>query len=226
MFIVLLFAIFGARGLRTAFRCNDPFSAPGCVRHHAYDFAAGLLQHQRGAVAGAQQGHSAAADLARRHVAVLHAGIDRDSAEYQPAGRLKRQGIRDQGNERPRTPRRICERGSFEILIAGGGTGGHIIPALAVARELVERHNAEILLVGTARGLESRLVPEAGFNLKLIDVGPLNSVSLRDAGANTGPASAGQHPRLQAADPRVQARRSAWRRRLRVRSGHGGRIVD
>jgi UDP-N-acetylglucosamine--N-acetylmuramyl-(pentapeptide) pyrophosphoryl-undecaprenol N-acetylglucosamine transferase len=66
----------------------------------------------------------------------------------------------------------------LRILIAGGGTGGHIFPALAVARELVKRHGAEILMVGTARGLESRLVPEAGFNLKLIDVGPLNSVSL------------------------------------------------
>ncbi len=66
----------------------------------------------------------------------------------------------------------------LRILIAGGGTGGHIIPALAVARELVKRHGAEILLVGTARGLESRLVPEAGFTLKLIDVGPLKSVSM------------------------------------------------
>jgi len=66
----------------------------------------------------------------------------------------------------------------LRILIAGGGTGGHIIPALAVARALVERHAAEVVLVGTARGLESRLVPEAGFQLKLIDVGPLNSVSL------------------------------------------------
>jgi len=64
------------------------------------------------------------------------------------------------------------------ILIAGGGTGGHIIPALAVARELVMRYNAEILFVGTARGLESRLVPDAGFQLKLIEVGPLNRVSL------------------------------------------------
>ena len=66
----------------------------------------------------------------------------------------------------------------LKILIAGGGTGGHIIPALAVARALVERHGAEVILVGTARGLESRLVPEAGFPLKLIDVGPLKSVSL------------------------------------------------
>jgi UDP-N-acetylglucosamine--N-acetylmuramyl-(pentapeptide) pyrophosphoryl-undecaprenol N-acetylglucosamine transferase len=66
----------------------------------------------------------------------------------------------------------------LRILIAGGGTGGHIIPALAVARELVKRYGARILMVGTARGLESRLVPEAGFELKLIDVGPLKSVSL------------------------------------------------
>lgn len=66
----------------------------------------------------------------------------------------------------------------LRILIAGGGTGGHIIPALAVAHELVERHSAEVLFVGTPRGMEIRLVPDAGFRLRLIDVGPLNSVSL------------------------------------------------
>ena len=66
----------------------------------------------------------------------------------------------------------------LRILIAGGGTGGHIIPALAVARALVEKYEAEVLFVGTARGLETRLVPEAGFQLHLIDVGPLKSVSL------------------------------------------------
>lgn len=66
----------------------------------------------------------------------------------------------------------------LRILIAGGGTGGHIIPAVAVARELVDRHGAEVLFVGTARGLETRLVPAAGFALRLIDVGPLKSVSM------------------------------------------------
>ncbi len=66
----------------------------------------------------------------------------------------------------------------LRVLIAGGGTGGHIIPALAVARELVARHCAEILFVGTARGMENRLVPAAGFGLHLIEVGPLKNVSL------------------------------------------------
>lgn len=66
----------------------------------------------------------------------------------------------------------------LRILIAGGGTGGHIIPALAVAHELVERYKAEILFIGTPRGMEIRLVPDAGFRLRLIDVGPLNSVSV------------------------------------------------
>jgi UDP-N-acetylglucosamine--N-acetylmuramyl-(pentapeptide) pyrophosphoryl-undecaprenol N-acetylglucosamine transferase len=67
---------------------------------------------------------------------------------------------------------------ALRVLIAGGGTGGHIIPALAVARELVARHGAEVLFVGTERGLETRLVPQAGFPLELIRVGPLNQVSL------------------------------------------------
>ncbi|HXR37471.1 MAG TPA: glycosyltransferase, partial [Terracidiphilus sp.] len=66
----------------------------------------------------------------------------------------------------------------MRVLIAGGGTGGHIIPALAVARELVARHGAEILFVGTARGMESRLVPAARFGLHLIEVGQLKNVSL------------------------------------------------
>ncbi len=66
----------------------------------------------------------------------------------------------------------------LRILIAGGGTGGHIIPALAVAHELQMRHHAEVLFIGTPRGLEIRLVPEAGFRLRLITVGPLKNVSL------------------------------------------------
>ena len=66
----------------------------------------------------------------------------------------------------------------LRVLIAGGGTGGHVVPALAIARELRDTHGAEVRFVGTARGLETRLVPEAGFQLELIKVGQLKNVSL------------------------------------------------
>ena len=66
----------------------------------------------------------------------------------------------------------------MRVLIAGGGTGGHVIPALAIAREMRDAHGAEVRFVGTARGLETRLVPEAGFPLELIHVGQLKNVSL------------------------------------------------
>jgi UDP-N-acetylglucosamine--N-acetylmuramyl-(pentapeptide) pyrophosphoryl-undecaprenol N-acetylglucosamine transferase len=66
----------------------------------------------------------------------------------------------------------------MRALLAGGGTGGHVIPALAIAQELRANFDAEIMFVGTARGLETRLVPEAGFTLRLIDVGQLKNVSL------------------------------------------------
>jgi UDP-N-acetylglucosamine--N-acetylmuramyl-(pentapeptide) pyrophosphoryl-undecaprenol N-acetylglucosamine transferase len=66
----------------------------------------------------------------------------------------------------------------LRVLIAGGGTGGHVVPALAIARELRDAHRAEVRFVGTARGLETRLVPEAGFPLELIKVGQLKNVSL------------------------------------------------
>jgi UDP-N-acetylglucosamine--N-acetylmuramyl-(pentapeptide) pyrophosphoryl-undecaprenol N-acetylglucosamine transferase len=72
----------------------------------------------------------------------------------------------------------LQESAQLRILIAGGGTGGHIIPALAVARNLVDQHGADVLFVGTNRGMELRLVPEAGFKLRTIDVGPLKNVSL------------------------------------------------
>jgi UDP-N-acetylglucosamine--N-acetylmuramyl-(pentapeptide) pyrophosphoryl-undecaprenol N-acetylglucosamine transferase len=58
----------------------------------------------------------------------------------------------------------------MRALIAAGGTGGHIYPALAVAQEMLKRsHDAAIRFVGTARGLETRLVPQAGFELSLIE---------------------------------------------------------
>jgi UDP-N-acetylglucosamine--N-acetylmuramyl-(pentapeptide) pyrophosphoryl-undecaprenol N-acetylglucosamine transferase len=67
---------------------------------------------------------------------------------------------------------------SLRVLIAGGGTGGHVIPALAIARELRDAHAAEVRFVGTARGLETRLVPQAGFRVDLVRSGQLKNVGL------------------------------------------------
>jgi UDP-N-acetylglucosamine--N-acetylmuramyl-(pentapeptide) pyrophosphoryl-undecaprenol N-acetylglucosamine transferase len=66
----------------------------------------------------------------------------------------------------------------MRAILAGGGTGGHVIPALAIAQELQRRYQAEVLFIGTARGIENRLVPAAGFPLQLVKVGALNRVSL------------------------------------------------
>ncbi len=66
----------------------------------------------------------------------------------------------------------------MRVILAGGGTGGHVIPAIAIAQELQKRYGAEVLFIGTARGLENRLVPAAGFALQLVKVGALNRVSL------------------------------------------------
>ena len=66
----------------------------------------------------------------------------------------------------------------MRAILAGGGTGGHVIPALAIAQELQKTYDAEVLFIGTARGIENRLVPAAGYSLHLIEVGALNRVSL------------------------------------------------
>jgi UDP-N-acetylglucosamine--N-acetylmuramyl-(pentapeptide) pyrophosphoryl-undecaprenol N-acetylglucosamine transferase len=65
----------------------------------------------------------------------------------------------------------------MKIILAGGGTGGHVIPALAIAEEL-KRRGHDAAFVGTARGIETRLVPKAGFPLFLVNIGALNRVSL------------------------------------------------
>ena len=59
----------------------------------------------------------------------------------------------------------------MKVLIAGGGTGGHLFPGIALAEELLTRaNNNEVVFVGTARGLEARVVPAAGYPLELISV--------------------------------------------------------
>jgi len=81
----------------------------------------------------------------------------------------------------------------LSILIAGGGTGGHLYPGIAVARELMARvPDATVTFVGTAAGIESRVVPREGFTLEVIRSAGLKGKSLASVarGMSLLPASA------------------------------------
>ncbi len=67
----------------------------------------------------------------------------------------------------------------MRVLIAGGGTGGHLFPGIALAEELLTRHpNNDVLFVGTQRGLEARIVPTAGYKLDVISARALKGVGM------------------------------------------------
>jgi len=68
---------------------------------------------------------------------------------------------------------------ALSVLIAGGGTGGHLYPGIAVARELMARvPDAQVVFVGTAAGIEARVVPREGFTLEVIRSAGLKGKSL------------------------------------------------
>jgi UDP-N-acetylglucosamine--N-acetylmuramyl-(pentapeptide) pyrophosphoryl-undecaprenol N-acetylglucosamine transferase len=100
------------------------------------------------------------------------------------------------------------------VLIMAGGTGGHVFPALALARVLREK-SLEVLWLGTARGLEARLVPAEGIPLERLSVG-----GLRGKGALTWLAAPW---RLTLA--LAQALRVMWRYRPVVVVGLGGFVT-
>ncbi|HZK87940.1 MAG TPA: glycosyltransferase, partial [Anaerovoracaceae bacterium] len=63
----------------------------------------------------------------------------------------------------------------MRVLMTGGGTGGHIYPAIAIADRIKKEHkDAEILFVGTERGLEKSIVPKSGYDIKFIKVRGFN----------------------------------------------------
>ncbi len=68
---------------------------------------------------------------------------------------------------------------TMTVLIAGGGTGGHLFPGIALAQELTSRApETEVVFVGTERGIETRAVPKAGFELELLPVSGLRRTGL------------------------------------------------
>ncbi len=70
----------------------------------------------------------------------------------------------------------------MRLIITGGGTGGHIYPALAIARAVKERvPSVEILYIGTKKGLESKIVPRAGLPFKTVDISGIDRSSMLKA---------------------------------------------
>src|SRR3954464_2810138 len=101
----------------------------------------------------------------------------------------------------------------MKILIAAGGTGGHIYPALAVARSLRERStDPAFRWVGGRRGLESKLVPAAGFELDRLWLRSLRAV---DVSVHL----ALDPLRLAAARPQALALMARWRPRVVFTTG-------
>src|SRR6478672_11725103 len=101
----------------------------------------------------------------------------------------------------------------MRVLIAGGGTGGHLYPGIAVARELLSRiPDAQVWFAGTARGIEATVVPREGFELDVIRSGGLKgkSIAVRLKGVALLPLSA------------VDAWRLLSKRRPRLVVGVGG----
>jgi UDP-N-acetylglucosamine--N-acetylmuramyl-(pentapeptide) pyrophosphoryl-undecaprenol N-acetylglucosamine transferase len=68
-------------------------------------------------------------------------------------------------------------RAARRFAVAGGGTGGHVVPALALAERIVARGH-EVIVIGSTLGLESRLVPKAGFELAALPAGQVMGRSL------------------------------------------------
>ncbi len=83
----------------------------------------------------------------------------------------------DEVEESPRLPLPPSHPLPLSVIIAGGGTGGHIYPGIAIAQEFRRRNaDTQILFVGAGRGLETKIIPREGFNLELIEVAALKRV--------------------------------------------------
>jgi UDP-N-acetylglucosamine--N-acetylmuramyl-(pentapeptide) pyrophosphoryl-undecaprenol N-acetylglucosamine transferase len=67
------------------------------------------------------------------------------------------------------------------VLVAGGGTGGHVFPGLAVAEALRSLAEVDVVFCGTPRGLEARVIPERGWRIEMLDVEPMKGGGVRRA---------------------------------------------
>lgn len=109
---------------------------------------------------------------ASSYVALQHRSREPENSRGREATTSLAMIARDDAESRPGSggggaPRAAGGRG-LRVVIAGGGTGGHLFPGIALAEE-IQRSGGEVLFVGTDRGIEARVVPEQGYRLAKIE---------------------------------------------------------
>ena len=182
LFVVTLFAIFLWRGMRASWRTEDMFGRYLAVGITSMVVLQAFINISVVLGMMPTKGIPLPAGFLRRIVLVRDSGLRRCAAEYHQASGVM--VISTCASEFIRAGRESVANSflgyshCMRAILAGGGTGGHVIPALAIANQLKKSYDAEVLFIGTARGIENRLVPAAGFPLQLVRVGALKNVSL------------------------------------------------
>src|SRR6478609_3712892 len=139
-----------------------------CSRLRAVGGHAGADQYSREHGRAAHEGADAAADELWPQQPAGDAGLARRGDAHPPRG--QRGGARR--GQRHATRCRSRRMNTRPVLIMAGGTGGHVFPALALAR-LLRSHSREVIWLGTRRGLEARLVPADGFPIEWLSASGL-----------------------------------------------------
>ena len=142
---------------------------PGLPRRGLWpvDRHPGVHQHRREHGRAADQGPDAAADELRALEPHRGARLGRTAAARVSRGDAPAARLGDRAGRRMSRP----------ILIMAGGTGGHVFPALALAR-LLREQSLEVVWLGTERGLESRVIPAEGIPIEWLSVGGLRGKGL------------------------------------------------
>ena len=211
--VVICFAVLCWRGLRASVLAPDRFGALLALGLTTMVAVQAFVNISVVIGIAADQGHPAAAREQRRIVAAHQPGRAWASCSTFPSRPRARPGAWRSRREACVNPR------SLGLLIAGGGTGGHLYPGLAVAREMVRRvPDANVTFVGTARGLESTIVPREGFALDVIRSAGLKGKSMGARVARRGSA-AGERDGRVARDLVPAAVGGDGRRRLQRGAG-------